>query len=296
MTEPRHPYGAHRYVAAWAAGQGWDVADVADWSAWVALRPIAGGHTDASGPYPRTPFGAEAAIVAGLDELRQRGLVSAVLVPDPLASPDPARLAAAFELCRPFKTHMLIDRARGFAPTKHHRDRIRRGDRRCAVRVVALATELEAWRGLYAELAERRAITGPAAFPDPYFPELAATPAFVTFAAYVEGALAGMTIWFEHAGVAVSHLTATNALGYANGANYALNAAAIAHFDGAAVIDLGGGAGLGDDPEDGLVQFKRGFANAEATAYLCGAVLDATRYAELAATSPPTQFFPAYRG
>jgi hypothetical protein len=105
-----------------------------------------------------------------------------------------------------------------------------------------------------------------------------------------------MTIWCEHAGVAVSHLTAANTLGYANGANYALNAAAIAHFGGAAMVDLGGGAGLVDDPDDGLAQFKRGFANAEAVAYLCGAVLDPARYAALAAGGPAPGFFPAYRG
>ena len=52
----------------------------------------------------------------------------------------------------------------------------------------------------------------------------------------------------------------------------------------------------GDDPDDGLAQFKRGFANAETVAYLCGAVLDHGRYAELVAGQPETAYFPAYRG
>jgi hypothetical protein len=295
-TAQPHPYAARDYVSAVGAGQGWGVADVAAWSTCVSVRPIPGGGQDATGPYPRTPLAANADLGSGLAALRDLGLISAVLVPDPLASPAPARLAHAFERCAPFKTHLLIDHAKGFTPTKHHRDRIRRAERRCVVRVVSLEAELAGWRALYAELAQRHEIKGVAAFPDPYFPFLARAPAFVTFGAYVEGAMAGMTIWFEHAGVAVSHLTATNALGYANGANYALNAAAIAYFSDAAVVDLGGGAGLADDPDDGLAQFKRGFANAEATAFLCGAVLDQAAYARLAGGRASTGFFPAYRG
>jgi lipid II:glycine glycyltransferase (peptidoglycan interpeptide bridge formation enzyme) len=117
----------------------------------------------------------------------------------------------------------------------------------------------------------------------------------VTLAAYVDEAIAGMTIWFEHSGVAVSHLTAANSLGNANGANYALNGAMIEHFAGAETIDLGGGAGNVDDPSDGLFQFKRGFANAETVAFLCGAVLDQSRYLQLRG-GKVTTFFPAYRG
>jgi hypothetical protein len=293
--EPRHPFAAHDYVAAVGAGQGWSVADVAAWSTCVSVRPIPGGERDAAGPYPRTPIDANGDLASGLAALRDLGLVSVVLVPDPFAAPTPARLAEAFERCAPFKTHLLIDHAKGFAPTKHHRDRIRRAERRCVVRVVSLETELASWRALYAELVQRHDIKAVAAFPDPYFPVLARTPAFVTFGAYVDGKVAGMTIWFEHAGVAVSHLTAANTLGYANGANYALNAAAIAHFGNAGLVDLGGGAGLVDDPDDGLAQFKRGFANAETVAYLCGSVLDPMKYGRLTAGRPPTLFFPSYR-
>ena len=74
---------------------------------------------------------------AGLAALTRADLVSLVLVPDPFASPPPDRLAAAFELCRPFKTHYLVETARREF-SKHHRDRVRRGQRRCRVdRVVA---------------------------------------------------------------------------------------------------------------------------------------------------------------
>jgi hypothetical protein len=292
----RRPCATRTYLAAIAEGQGWGLLEVAAWSTWLLRRPIPKGGADAAGAYPRASILPGADLSAGLEELRALGLVSAVLVPDPLVSPDPARLAAAFELCQPFKTHQLIDRAKGFAPTKHHRDEIRRGERRCEVREVSLTERMDDWRDLYAELVRRHGIVGVSSFPDPYFPMLAGSPAFVAFAAFVQGAVAGMTIWYEHAGVAVSHLMAANALGYRNSATYALNAAAIERFSGAAVIDLGGGAGLGDDATDGLAQFKHGFSNAQTTAWLCGAVLDGPRYAALTDGRAATGFFPAYRG
>jgi hypothetical protein len=296
-TAERHPYGATSYAEAVAAGQGWTTLDLAGWGTSVLVRPADVGAWDASGPYPRTPLAADADLAAGLARLRSEGLVSVVLVPDPLAAPPPAVLAGAFEICRPFKTHLLVDRAKGYVPSKHHRDEIRRAARRCRVEVVSLAERMTEWRTLYADLVARRAISGAASFPDPYFPVLAETPAFTALAAYVEGEVAGMTIWFEHAGVAVYHLAAASELGYANGAAYALNDAAIAHFGAAAVIDLGGGAGLADDPSDGLFRFKQGFANAETVAHLCGAVLDPATYARLGAgRTSEASYFPAYRG
>jgi hypothetical protein len=95
--------------------------------------------------------------------------------------------------------------------------------------------------------------------------------------------------------VVYNHLTAADATGYANGASFALYDAAIGHFAGAGVINLGGGAGGGDDPTGGLFAFKQGFANSQATAMLCGAVLDRPRY-EALSTGHGDGFFPAYRG
>ncbi|HWF76640.1 MAG TPA: GNAT family N-acetyltransferase [Caulobacteraceae bacterium] len=293
----RHPYGAEAYAEAIAASQGWTARDVAAWGTGVTIRPAGPNAWDAAGPYPRTPLAADADLGAGLDQLRAAGLVSVVLVPDPLASPLQSALAAAFEVCRPFKTHLLIDRGKGYAPSKHHRDEIRRAQRRCRVEVVPLAERLTDWRALYGALVERRGVAGVAAFPDPYFPVLARSPAFVAFAAFVGDEIAAMTIWFEHAGVAVYHLAAASELGYANGAAYALNDAAIAHFGAAGIVDLGGGAGLADDPGDGLFRFKQGFANARTIAHLCGAVLDPAAYARLCSKrASRTSFFPAYRG
>jgi hypothetical protein len=248
------------------------------------------------GAYPMAVIDPAADLEAGLAALADLGLVSLVLAPDPLASPPPERFAAAFGLCRPFKTHNLIEVSAGAAFTKHHRDRVRRGARRCRVERVALRDHLADWNDLYAGLVDRKAIRGAADFAPAYFERLADAPQLAAFAAFVDDAPAAMTLWFEHAGVVYNHLTASNALGYANGANFALYAAAIDHFAGASVVNLGGGAGLADDPDDGLAAFKRGFANSQTQALICGAVLDPEAYANLCAGRAPTAFFPAYRG
>lgn len=297
---PIHPYAASAYARALA---GANALEVPEWGSHVLARPIpsptgaASPLQDAIGIYPLTPIGHDADIAAGLDRLAGEGLISLVLVPDPLASPPPDRLASAFALCRPFKTHYLIDREVGsYAPSKHHRQEIRRAQRRCRVEVVSLPQHLGTWITLYEGLKARHAITGLAAFSEAYFTALAENPRVTAFAAFVEGEIGAMTLWFEHEGVAYNHLGAANAGGYANGANYALYDAAVAHFAGARRLNLGGAAGGGDNPSDGLALFKRGFANAEATAMLCGAVLDAPRYAELTAGLPSSDFFPSYRG
>jgi hypothetical protein len=304
MTSARvHPYATASYAGAVMKDKGVTI-EAPEWGGFVLTREIPGaGHHDpialydAIGVYPLTPMPRDADLEAGLARLSRLGLVSVVLVPDPLASPDSARLAAAFDLCRSFKTHLLIDPEAGpYDPSKHHRDRIRRGRRRCRVERVRLADHLDSWKTLYAGLVERRAVTGPAAFSAAYFDSLAGEPRIEAFAAFIGEELAAMTLWFEHAGVVYNHLTASNALGYANGATFALYDAAIDRFGEAGVINLGAGAGLSDDPDDGLAAFKRGFANSQIQAHLCGAILNLDRYAALAAGAPATAYFPSYRG
>lgn len=268
--------------------------DVAPWGGFVLAREISGGGEDLTGAYPLASLAADARLRDGLDALAAAGFVSVVLVPDPLRGPAQAAWAQAFDLCQPFKTHYLIEPGQGYAPTKHHRDRIRRGARRCAVEIVALGDHLAEWRDLYAGLAARRAIGGPAAFSEASFAAMARDARFTAFAARFEGRIVAMTIWFACDGVVYNHLTAADAEGYANGAVYALYDAAVARFGGEGVINLGGGAGFADNADDGLATFKRGFANARVKALLCGAVLDRARYAALS-QGVQTDFFPAYR-
>jgi hypothetical protein len=290
-----HPYACALYALA-LADMGSRV-DVPEWETFVLSRTIPGKDSrDLSGAYPLAALSPDADIEGGLDRLKASGFVSLVLVPDPLRGPARQTLSDTFDLCRPFKTHQLVDTTRSYEPSKHHRDRIRRGMRRCDVRVVRLADHLACWTALYAGLAEKREIRGAAAFSDGYFQALARDERMTAFAAFVDEALVAMTIWFAHDGAVYNHLTASNALGYANGANFALYDTAITHFRGRGTINLGGGAGFADDPDDGLAAFKRGFANTTVEALLCGAILDPSRYSSLSAARESSGFFPAYRG
>ena len=132
-----------------------------------------------------------------------------------------------------------------------------------------------------------------AAFSPSYFEVLADDRHIVTFAAWINDVLVGMSLWYPWKGVCSNHLLAVNAEGYANGASYALYDAAIGHFSGQ-VLNLGGGAGLGDGA-GGLADFKRGFANDQVMSYIYGAILDQGRYRQLSQTTGSTDYFPAYR-
>ncbi len=294
----RHPYATRAYAEALASAEGSKPEDVPEWSTFVVGRSIDGGGGDVAGPYPRTPLLPGADLKGGLRRLAGEGFVSVVLVSDPMTGLDPTELALAFPLCRPFKTHLVVERPElAYAPSKHHRYEIRRAFGQCVVDRVSLADWLGDWWALYRGLINRHSIVGPATFSPGYFDALANDSTFVTFRATAPNSpkSVAMAIWFEHDGIAYNHLGASSAEGYALGASYGLYAAAIEHFGHVAAIDLGGGAGVVDDPHDGLARFKRGFANSSKTAMLCGAVLDATAYDRLAA-GQTTNFFPAYRG
>ncbi|NBB64961.1 hypothetical protein GVN18_37525 [Pseudomonas sp. ODNR1LW] len=298
-TEVVHPYASLAYAHA-LSHAGRPVA-VPEWGVPVLARslprdlnPDPGHVEDAMGLYPLTPFTTTADLSGGLERLRSLGLVSVVLVPDPLAAPSGGRLSEAFDFARPFKIHLTIDPARGrYSPSRHHAERIRRGHRRCQIDVGSLPLWLEDWKRLYRGLVTRRSVSGAAAFPDPSFEVMGKDPALVAFAASIGDRIVGMTLWFAWDGVIYNHLTAVDADGYANGASFALYDAAIQHFEGQGVVNLGGGAGIGSG-EGGLFAFKSGFANGEVMTLLCGAVLDPARYAALGA-GVETEFFPAYR-
>lgn len=281
----RHAYARNDYVAA----LGTAVA-VPAWSTAVVDREIPDGSHDAIGAYPMAIIKGD--ISQGLEDLRAHGMVSLVVVPDPLTH-DIETFRPHFDQVTPFKTHLLIEGA--FEPSSHHRERIRRGHRRCRIETGALARWLSDWCALYAGLVESRGVTGMAAFKPGYFDVLAKYDDITAFAAFVGDDMAGMTLWFANDGIVYNHLTACNELGYKNGAAFALYDAAIAHFGGQGVINLGGGPGAFGAEDSGLFQFKQGFANSKTTAHVCGAVLDPEAYERLAADKPAA-FFPAYRG
>ncbi len=290
----RHLYGTEAYADGLGVKDG--IIDIPEWNTHLLRRSVeqSAGVYDAMGPYPYCPLPADCDLSGGLERLAAAGLVSMVLVPDPLMGPSQDQAAQHFVVCRPFKTHYLVDPKAGtYGPTKHHRDRIRRGHRRCRIEIVALRNHLPQWSDLYAGLVERRDISGVTAFSSAYFEVLAGDRTLVTFAAWMDNSLVGMNLWYPWEGVCSNHLLAVSAEGYANGASYALYDAAISHFSGQ-VLNLGGGAGVGDGA-GGLADFKRGFANDQVMSSIYGAVLNQGRYQQLSQTTGSTDYFPAYR-
>jgi hypothetical protein len=83
-----------------------------------------------------------------------------------------------------------------------------------------------------------------------------------------------MTLWVECDDILYYHDGASSEVGFETSASYAAFAHVIENLTGWRYLVLGGSAGLGDQPQDGLVVFKRGFANASATSYLCRATLN----------------------
>jgi hypothetical protein len=291
-----HPYATAAYAASLAhVGEAFAVPQ---WDNHVLARPIPDGQgRDAIGAYPLAVIAAQADMAGGLARLTAAGLVSVVLVADGRLAPAPEAMEAAFDVVRAFKSHFVYDPALGpLAYATHPRDELHRALARVEAREIDLAGHLPAWTALYSELAARHGFSGVHAFPAAHHETLALLPGVRTFAAFVEDRLVSAHIFVTSDGYAVSHLAASAAEGYATGAAYAVNDLAVRELGPGQVINFGGGAGLDDDPGDGLVRFKRGFSNATAVSYLCGKVLDPAAYERLSAGLPQDGFFPAYRG
>ena len=300
MTPDSAGYAHPRYAAS-----------LAEWGEPVAL-PRSGGSVlartipgsslrDAVGPYPLLGCARPDAIDADLAALR--GLVSVVGVPDPLSGFREDVLRRAFpDLCRPYKTHHLADLSvpedRRIAA--HHRRRLRKAP-------AALVTEraddpaqwLDEWASLYDVLAARHGITGISRFSRASFAVQMTVPGISAFRARLGGETMSMSLWFRDGDRCWYHLGATSDAGYEAGAAHAVMRAALAWHAaaGCATADLGGAAGLAEDPDDGLARFKRGWCTGTAVAFLCGRILDRPAYERLCLPSNGGEggYFPAYR-
>jgi hypothetical protein len=268
------------------------------------LVRTAGGITDACAPYPLLACVNWDALPADLGALAHAAdVVSVVAVTDPLAAVAPEVLTSAFpDLATPWKVHYLVDLTSGLAAQADRRH-LKKAAKAAALLAVDLPPSprpfLDEWCGLYGDLGARHGITGAADFPRASFEGLFTVPDLRLVLARHEGVAVAASLWFVADGVAQYHLGASSAAGYAIGASFALFAAALEAFaaEGVAVANLGGSAGLSDDPADGLARFKKGWGRERREAWLCGRVLDRDRYDRLTADRAPARpFFPAYRG
>jgi hypothetical protein len=290
-----HPYATEAYAR--SLSHWGEALHVPEWDCHVITHETAGG-ADAAGMYPLAVIPADADLAGGLERLRRLGMISLTLVLDDFHRPPLDELRRHFQLVNRFKTHQVRRTGAPFAYGKHHRYEVRRALKKVAVRPFDLAGHAAEWSTLYAALTQRRALAGVHDFPASHYDALYRLDGTTSIGAWLDDELVCAHIWVSDGKYVHSHLGASSSAGYAAGAAYAVYDASIRHFAGAELLNLGGGAGLRDDPGDGLASFKRGFANESAAAYICGAVLDPVQYDRLVRQTgvpPDTLFFPAYR-
>jgi hypothetical protein len=211
-------------TAAYARAFGFDILDVEEWGTALLIRhvPESSWH-DALGCYPLAAIHPSADLQAGLNRLRAAGLVSVALVPDPLTGPLPQRLATAFPICRPFKTHYVIDRELGRVDlSRTHRRWMRKALRMCAIARVELQDTLADWTELYEHLIARHQISNLQKFTPSYFASLAQMPNVHAFAASSKGSIVAMALWVHSGDVVYYHLGASNPEGYRVQAMYGI--------------------------------------------------------------------------
>lgn len=290
-----HPYATHAYAD---ASSGRDEVFFSDaLGAWLRIRKIPGSDRfDACGLYPFSCDLRQTTRSALADELSARGLVSLVFVTDPFV--DDLDWTGGLDIARNYKAHHVIDQAEGPVHfTKHHRQEVRRAQRRCEARPIKLRDHLGQWRQLYDYLVDRRQMGPTHLFSDRYFHSLCDDGGFVSFAAFVEDRMVSCHIWVRHGSHAYSHLAASSEEGYRCGAAYAVYDCAIACFAECRLIDLGGAPDSGNGT--GLDAFKRGFSNDTRTNMICGVVADQRAYDDLCSEHghqvSGSAYFPLYR-
>ncbi|MBW3607469.1 MAG: GNAT family N-acetyltransferase [Actinobacteria bacterium] len=265
---------------------------------WVLDRPIAGTSArDLAGPYPLFACPNWPCLSDDLDEFGDTR-VSVVLVVDPLADVEASELKRAFpDLMQPLKNHFVRDLDKPGGTTAHHRRDVRRAARTVEVEICAEPIErLDDWVRLYAELVARHRLVGVTAFSRASFRRQLALPGLIALRAERHGRTVAMTLWLEDGEHAHYHLAASSPEGYQVGANYALVATALEHLRRRDVrlVNLGG-VPTSRSRDDGLAYFKRGWANGERPAHLCGRILDRGTYRRLAGRGTAQGWFPAYR-
>lgn len=271
---------------------------------WILERPIPGSDSfDAMGCYPLFTCRDWSSLEKDLDELRG-GAVSLSVVTDPFGVYTPDLLRRCFrDVVAPFKEHYVVDFRSGAVDSfvcDHHRRNARRALQEVEVERCpesgALAGE---WSSLYINLIERHQIKGISAFSEESFKRQLRVPGMAIFRAMSRGETVGMTLWYVQGDVGYYHLGAYSQFGYELRASFALFWRALEYFaqQGVCLLNLGAGAGISSDGQDGLTRFKQGWSTGTRTAYFCGRVFDQSQYARLIKLRAATErkYFPAYR-
>gem|GEM_PF-1037709 len=270
-------------------------------------RQIRPGLSDLIGLYPYAMCRDFTALAGPADQaaLRATGAVALSFVADPFEADTVRTALADWAVCKRFKTHFVLDLAgdwRG-ARSKHTRRYVRRGHDALTTRTITTEAHTHAaefW-ALYAPAMRRLGATGLQKMsPEMIADQLAVPGTFLTLShARDDGALTGAMISYVHGSHVNLHLTCFDATRNTARTSYVLIDAGAAHAEslGCRWINLGGAAGMVDDPSDGLYAFKRRWTPYQRETLLCGQVLNPEAYAALCAETDRQDagFFPGYR-
>jgi hypothetical protein len=272
---------------------------------WVLERQIPGSPWhDAMGCYPLfacADFSRLAEDIHGLEH----ELVSIGIVADPFGDYSVADLNTCFERVKLFKQHYIVELGGNppLAISKHHRYYARLSLRNVSVeRCTTPLNHLDEWVDLYSQLTKRHQLRGMKRFSRRSFETMMQVPGMAMLRAMCGGRTVGAHLWFVDRGIGYSHLTALSAEGYALSASYALYSEAICRSaellsPQVSVLNLGAGAGIGENARDGLKQFERGWATGSKPVYFCSRVLNPDAYASLMnlTGAADSEYFPVYR-
>lgn len=269
---------------------------------WILKRQIPGfPYHDATGCYPLFACRDWSKLPSDLDAM-QKQLVAVSLVTDPFGKFSPDFLQRHFDLVRPFKEHFITD-------LRYPISKIVRKDHRQAAlssfrkgveveRVQDPMKHVDTWASLYDVLIEKHRISGIRTFSRNAFAKQFSTPGFLMFRAIHKDVTIGASLVYVDRETAYNHLTASSQAGYKLKAPCALNWYKIEYFaKRLRWLELGAGAGVENDPTDGLSKFKMGWSTGTRTVYFCGRILDDIKYKKIINTlrNEPTNYFPAYR-
>lgn len=268
----------------------------------LVKRPIAGGRFDLMGLYPYVMSRDWEKLSDDLAVMQDSGAVSVTFVADPFETDRIKAALGGWALCRHFKTHYIFDLKSDWkaARSRTVRKLTRRGVEAHQMRVVpadrALAPDL--WR-LYQTTAERHLLRGFATLSEQSLKAQLQAPGAMLVTAEDEAGLAGAMISYLHGDTASAHLEFLATRGHLQNTSYALLQTSLEEMErrGVTYVNIGGSAGLTDDLESGLAQFKQRWTQTHRSALLCGEILDRRAYDALSAEAGTagSAFFPSYR-
>lgn len=270
---------------------------------WLLKRPIPESNWyDAMGCYPLFSCLNWKNLYHDLEELKDQW-VAISIVTDPFAEVSPQKLKKFFkEVCVPFKEHFVIDLLleRETYVSEHHKRYAKKALNNVEF-CVCDQPEINSkeWVDLYSYLVRRHNIRGIPQFSPEILDKQMRIPGCVAFQTRKDNQTVGMQLWYRMQDRAYYHLGASNDEGYRCYSAFAIFWEAIAYFkkQGIRWLSLGSGAGVKPSANNGLTQFKRGWANTSRPVYFCGAITHKAHYKALVKKSNvrPVDYFPCYR-